>query len=197
MQSTSTNRGGDPVLSPIAETKQRHHPGYQFITRQSWWCDQCLQDCSTLQEQEAAADERWYDFFIWLSDLLIKGAALSLSAIFCIIAYSLGAFDVSSASAAQGQRDLDTLKRQREDILDEIDRLKTARGKAHFDSGNPSPEEIENAMYKCETLLRLTGKEIQELERELGVLRADNQLECLIAAQHNMDGDNSRHRRND
>ncbi len=189
MQPPPTNQNRNPVLFSNTTSDSCHHPGYQGLVHQSWWCDHCLDDCHRLQEMQVESDSRWYDFFIWLCDLIIKAAAITLSALFCIIAYFMGKVDRSNQTLSALSQELEALKREREEILDFIDQLKTERGKASFDREFPSAHQIDKALYTCSSRLDALADEIHSLERDIARRQAENQIENLLAAQTKLHGE--------
>ena len=132
----------------------RHHPGYQTITANSWWCDDCLRQCHAIPPLDRVLPGHWSDFFVWLSQLLVKGYAAAISAVFGLIMLLLDDRDWYEKYAVRDSGTLQTLKVQEQWLLVErhrlllaIDRATSHRGYVAFQYGHDASD-IEHEVIK-------------------------------------------------
>jgi len=163
------------------ESSHRHHPGYQTITANTWWCDDCLKQCHAIPMLDPAPASHWSDFFVWLSQLLIKGYAGALAAVFGLIVFLIDDkrwYDkhvprdedpTPYANTWAAEEKLLLFKRQR--LLKSIDEVRAApEHSSHYQSREWAEFE-ERSLNSLQQDLDRTTKELEAVERKLRFAR--------------------------
>jgi len=168
-----------------------HHPGYQTLRANSWWCDDCLDQCSQLPLPKTDDESQWYDFLPWLSGLLVKGFATVLTALFFLVLWIIGReewyqglnIDLKKHYQCKWERELNWLIVRRERLLFGIDTLRAQQAKAYRDGLRPTPAEIENSIARLNADLDDTMVKIHALEIKVSEEPSEFDHNGLIMAQ--------------
>ncbi len=133
-------------------------------------------------------ESRWYDFFIWLRDLMVKAAAVSVSAVFCIFAYAMGKMDRSQQSINDLQQELAGLYREQQYLLDDIVDIDRDRSQSHYDTEYPGNHLLDVELAKRMRRLDKVVDEINVLTRYIDKRRAASEFENLVTVQTSLSG---------
>jgi|GEM_PF-3255985 len=170
-------------LLPV-ESRHRHHPGYQTITSNSWWCDDCLKQCHAIPALDPVPAGHWSDFFVWLSQLLLNGYGAALSGIFGLIMFIIGdnrwyrtaaGKYVDSALVHEWKMQEKWLLVERHRLLIAIDRKRGHRAQAYYDNhwatlGGPDIEQM--SIDRLQAHLDQTMTKLEAVEKKLHSIRA-------------------------
>jgi len=183
------------------ESFHRHHPGYQTISANSWWCDDCLKQCHAIPSLDPAPPGHWRDFFVWLSQLLVKGYGAAISATFGLIvfiiddrnyrAHGSSVWQVTEDDVALWKTQEKWLLVRRHRLLLGIAQQTTRRGQTAFNHGKEWSDIEQNSIENLqddldETLEKLAGvqKKIELYER----LRPRDPHDYFVPGQENQHG---------
>lgn len=154
------------IFSTNNFAQERAHESSHGST--SWWCDGCLEQCFSLDEQQMQAEEHWTDFFRWWADIILKCIASVLAALCCILGVFMGGVTSEEDGICRLEQEYKWLTVKRQRLLCGIDQVKSDMGRACFDGLYPDVYDLERSLANLQAELDATTAKLESVEAALG-----------------------------